>query len=303
MDHTHEHGHGHGHAHEHGHSHDHAHGHSHDHGHNHGAGEYYLEQLLTIGICGAFGLVAVLMWAWGRLDFMLAPEFHPWVLAGGIALVAFTAVRGVSLWVAVGAKKHEHAPEHGAECGHTHGPDCGHDHGPDHAHDGHSHGNIFWRIVVLAFPILLFVWGLPNAGFSKEWVERRLGKVETLTETAEIAAKGGDTLQFDFAELNAAAYDPDKRAGYEGRQVRVKGQLQKISDREFRFYKLKMTCCAADMIPLKARIKTKFATQFKDEEWVWAEGTLQFVETADKRQFMPVIRVEKPEGMSKAQAE
>lgn len=110
-------------------------------------------------------------------------------------------------------------------------------------------------------------------------------------------------MQFDFAELNAAAFDPDKRAGYEGRQVRVKGQLQKIDDREFRFYKLKMTCCAADMIPLKARIRTKFVTQFNDGDWVWAEGTLQFVETADKKQFVPVIRVEKPTGLEKATPE
>lgn len=312
MDHTHEHDHGHGHSHthdhDHGHSHDHGHGHhhhDHSHGHSHGAGEYYLEQLLTVGICGAFGVVAVLMKVWGRLDFMLAPEFHNWVLAGGIALLGFSVVRGVALWVQVG-KKHEHAHdhghEHGAECGHDHGA-CGHDHGPEHSHDGHSHGNIFWRVVVLAFPVLLFIWGLPNAGFSKEWTDRRLGKVENLADTAEVAAKGGDTLQFDFAELNAAAFDPEKRAGYEGRQVRVKGQLQKIGDREFRFYKLKMTCCAADMIPLKARIKTKFVTQFSDAEWVWAEGTLQFVETADKRQFVPVIRVDKPEGLSKATPE
>src|SRR5437763_6199826 len=164
----------------------------------------------------------------------------------------------------------DHTHEHGHDHGHG---DCGHDHGPDHAHDGHSHGNIFWRVVVLAFPVLLFIWGLPNAGFSKEWTDRRLGKVENLADTAEVAAKGGDTRQFDFAELNAAAFDPDKRAGYEGHQVRVKGQLQKIGDREYRFYKLKMTCCAADMIPLKARIKTKFATQFESGEWVWAEGT------------------------------
>src|SRR4029077_11764397 len=126
-----------------------------------------------------------------------------------------------------------------------------------------------------------------------EWQARRVGAADVLKETAEVQAKEGDVLKFDFSELNAAAFDADKRAGYEGRQVRVKGQLQKISDREFRFYKLKMTCCAADMIPLKARIKTKFATQFGDGEWVWAEGTLQFVETADKKQFVPVIRVEK----------
>ena len=55
-----------------------------------------------------------------------------------------------------------------------------------------------------------------------------------------------------------------------------------------------MTCCAADMIPLKARIKSDIvipASQFKDYDWVTAEGVLQFVEIPDKKQFLPVIRI------------
>jgi hypothetical protein len=246
---------------------------------------------------------------------MLAPVFHTWVLLGGIALLVFTVLRGVSLWVAVGAKTAAHDHEHGPDCNHDHehehGPGCDHDHNHEHAHahaghgHDHSHGGIFWRMVVLAFPILLFCWGLPNSGFSAEWVNRRLGKTESLAHTADVAARGGDVLQFDFTELNASAFDPDKRAAFEGRTVRVKGQLQRVegSDREYRFYKLKMTCCAADMIPLKARIRTKFVTTYRDSEWVMAEGVLQFVETTDKKQFIPVIRVENQEGLTKATPE
>ena len=40
---------------------DHGHDHAHDAGHTHAAtGEYYLEQLLTLLVCGAFGVVAIL---------------------------------------------------------------------------------------------------------------------------------------------------------------------------------------------------------------------------------------------------
>ena len=316
------------HEHTHGHGHDHPHTHAHDHGHGHGMGEYYLEQLLTIFVCGAFGVIGVLLWYLGRLDHMLAPEFHTWVLLGGIALLVFVVLRGVALWAAVGAKpgihereherEHTHAHEHGPGCdhdhGHVHGPGCDHDHDHTHhhhehahAHAGHghdhSHGGIFWRMVVLAFPILLFCWGLPNSGFSAEWVKRRLGEPAVLADGPDVAAKGGDVLQFDFAELNASAFDADKRAAYEGRTVRVKGQLQKVGERDYQFYRLKMTCCAADMIPLKARIRPKFVTTFRDGDWVTAEGVLQFLETSDKKQYIPVIRVEKPEGLTKATPE
>ena len=98
----------------------------------------------------------------------------------------------------------------------------------------------------------------------------------------------------DFNELNVSAYDPDKRAQYEGRRVRVKGQVRAVSEKEYTLFKLKMTCCAADMIPLKARIKSDTvipASQFKDQEWVTAEGILQYVEMAGTKQFLPVIRV------------
>src|SRR5688500_14495089 len=99
-DHEHAHGHSHSHSHEgaHTHEHDHGHGHAHAHHHHHGAGEYYLEQLLSIGICGSFAVVAVLMYRSDKLRLILVPQFHPWVFWGGVALFALTLVRVVALW-------------------------------------------------------------------------------------------------------------------------------------------------------------------------------------------------------------
>lgn len=280
------------------------------HGHDHGAGDYYLEQLLTLFMCGAFGLVAVLMSRSGMLKIILAPEFHAWVLAGGIVLLVFTSIRAVALWAATGKTAHAHNHDHGHPPHHEHGPDCDHDHSHDpapHAHghshdDGHSHGNIFWRLVVLAFPLMLFFLGLPNEGFSKEWIDWKLGK-DQVVDAADVAAKGGDVITFEFHDLNAQSSDPDKRAAYEGRTVRVKGQLKKITDRDFTLFKLKMNCCAADVVPLKAQIKTSFATTFNDLDWVTAEGVLQFVEDKSKKQFIPVIRVKDGKGLQRAEAE
>jgi hypothetical protein len=312
MDHVHDH-----------HGHDHGHGHGHDH-HGHSAGEYYLEQLLTIFVSGGFGIVAILMYQQNRLDKLLAPEFHLWTLLGGIALLAIALVRAAGLWVESGklghANTHDHNHEHGHDhARHEHGPECQHDHGPGHDHSHHSHGHthgddhghdhasgvIFLKILGLCVPIVLFFLGLPNAGFSQEWIERRLGTAVDLGDVKDVEAKVGGVQTLDFAEMNLAAHDESKRAAYQGQTVRVKGQLQKVKDREYRLFKLKINCCAADTIPLEARILTNFVTQFNNYDWVTVEGVMQFVGVEDRgrTRYIPVIRVTKVDGIQKAQPE
>jgi len=270
---------------------------AHDHGQ--AEGDYYIEQLLTILLCGAIGTVAILMYQFDRLNVMLAPQFHAWVLGGGIVLLIMAFIRGIVLWNTV-------KPE---EAGHVHGPDCNHDH--DHGDHGHMPGAVYLKIIPLALPVLLFVMGLPNAaGFSQEWINRRLGEAANIGELKAVEVKNGDVITLDFAELNMAAYDAAKRANYEGRRVRVKGQLKSISEKEYTLFKLKMTCCAADMIPLKARIKSDVViprATFKDNDWVSVEGVLQFAEVVDTKAnstFIPVFRIgERLDGLQPAAAE
>ncbi len=294
-----------------GHDHDHkAPGHVHgpDCGHDHapaakaaGMGEYYLEQLLTIFACGAFGVVALLMYynkdANGKsmLNWILAPEFWPWVLGAGFVLLGLSVIRGIVVWRQAGASAHVH----GDDCGHDHG-DCGHDHGPD---ESHSHGNAYWRVLVLAFPILLFLMGLPNSSLSKEWLNERLNESK-LGKIDDVAAKSGDVL-FDFAELNSLASDPGKRKEYEGRTTQVKGQMKKISDKEFTLFYLKMTCCISDAVPLQSRIISDFViSSIQDNEWVKVIGKLQFARLPGKKElYIPVIRVAKPEDIEKVSAD
>lgn len=292
--------HDHAHPHDHGHDHSHAHDHGHSHDHAHGAGDYFLEHLLMIFVCGAFGTVAVLMVMFGRLNVMLVPEFHTPVLVGGAALLLFTVIRGVGLWAEAGAHEHSHD-----EPGHVHGPDCDHTHDHSHADHGHDHGSVFWRVVVLLFPLLLFVMGLPNEGFSKEWIDRRLGKDENIGTLGDVKVKDGAAVVFDFNELSLSAHDPARRAAFEGRPAKIKGQFRKIGDREFTLFRMKMTCCAADTIPLKARIVTTFVPYaFKDHDWVEVSGVVQFVEIPGSAgQFLPVLRVSDEKGIQKSTPE
>jgi hypothetical protein len=97
--------------------------HAHDH-HHHDSTNYYIEQLFTIAACGALGAVAVLLWYNGRLNLILHPKFHSWVLGGGISLLILSGIRAIALWYEV-----DKADVHAHGC-------CGHDH--DHVHD-HDH--------------------------------------------------------------------------------------------------------------------------------------------------------------------
>ena len=90
----------------------------------------------------------------------------------------------------------DHAHVHGPDCdhdhhkpGHVHGPDCEHTHGDAHAaHDhspddhGHSHDLtwVFARMLVLLFPVALFVLGVPNKGFSPDYLARMLSSEESM---------------------------------------------------------------------------------------------------------------------------
>ena len=278
----------------------------------HGAGEYYLEQLLTVLVCAAIGTIAVVMYVSQvdsptglkpKLGLLLTPGFHPWVLAGGVVLLVLTAIRMASLWVQSGTAG-------GVEPGHVHGPDC--DHGHDHAHGGDAHaghdhgaGGLYLKVIPFAFPVLLCVMGWPNATLSNDAIDSRLGKIDAIGAVAGVESADKTVIGFDFNELNAAAYDPGKRAEFAGRRIRVKGQLKRVSEKDYQLFKLKMTCCVADTIPLKARIRSDVVipqSQFNDYDWVTVEGVLQFVELPEKRQFLPVIGIGNG-GLAKAAAE
>jgi hypothetical protein len=139
---------------------------AHNHDHSHDGSTYYVEQLCTIGICGAIGIVTILLYtdSRGLLGLMLKGKslsateamsllstqgvrgllqawgLHWMVLAGGIALLGLVAIRAVAVWFSVGkpAPAHNHNHDHAHAHDHEHGPGCDHDHAHDHDH-GHVH--------------------------------------------------------------------------------------------------------------------------------------------------------------------
>lgn len=291
-----------------------AHGHHH---HGESLRDYFTEQLATIGVVGVLGFAAVQLYLADRLRFVLAEPFRLPVLLGGIAVLVVVAVRAVSVWREAGEMNathshaaHHHHHEHGPDCNHDHdhkhGPDCdhSHDHGHDHSHAAHDHSHddhghshdpawLAVRMLILAFPIALFFLGLPNSGFSNDYIAQMLGPESALGTSSLQSVAGKDGTVMSFNDLNDAAFDQAKRESMQGQSAVLEGKLRKLGDKEFTLFRLKMTCCAADTIPLKVRIFVENGTLsgLKDFEGVSVKGQIQFVQVPGKQQYIPVIKV------------
>jgi hypothetical protein len=273
-------------------------------GHTHSAedhGSYYIEQLCTIGFCGALGVVQILYYHYDAL-FWLSNKFHIWVLLSGIVLTALAVVRGVVLWVMAGRLRAEHVHDHECCHDHDHAHAHSHDHDHEHAHShhhehehsdehgivatahvhtdardhsheehdhvqapgdcGHDHGWAPWRYVVLLLPIVLFLIGMP-------WPAQAV---------PDDPVEAG-VMPLDFNDLKKAATTDDQRKFWEGKLVRVKGQFaQGQTDKTFGLFRLKMTCCAADAYPLNVKIVSPEPVPFErlEKQWVNVTGTVKF---------------------------
>jgi hypothetical protein len=228
---------------------------SHKHPHDHSA--YYMEQLCTIGVCGLLGVVAVLLYYQGSLKFMLAHFLHSYVWWSGLALLILAVIRAGFLWTSLG--RH-------------------------HCQD-HEHGWRPWRYIVLFLPIMLFVLGLPNQGFSSAKA------VEVEESERLVADQGGDLIHLDFRELERWAFDEEKREWSEGRIGELKGQFAPgKSSQAFGLVRYKMLSCPCDAIRLNvAVISPEGVPNLKSGSWVQVTGQIQYRKRKDRDEFLPVL--------------
>lgn len=110
---------------------------------------------------------------------------------------------------------------------------------------------------------------------------------------ALITAEG---TEFRFNDLNDAAFDEDKRKSYEGQTAILEGRFKRIADKDFTLFRMKMTCCAADTVPLKVRIVVPQALNgINNFDWVRVKGQIQFIKMpggkAGAETYIPVIMV------------
>jgi uncharacterized membrane protein YcgQ (UPF0703/DUF1980 family) len=96
-------------------------------------------------------------------------------------------------------------------------------------------------------------------------------------------------IAMSFNELNDAAFDADKRAAYTGQTAILQGRFNKLTDKEFTLYRLKMTCCGADAVPLKVRIIAPQVPAASPGEWVKVRGVIRFIKAAGQDRYTPVL--------------
>lgn len=95
-----------------------------------------------------------------------------------------------------------------------------------------------------------------------------------------------------FGELNDAALDAGKRQYMEGETAILEGRFKRLADKEFSLFRMKMTCCASDTVPLKVRIIVPLAVnQYDDFQWVKVKGQIQFWQVPGQDRYIPVLMV------------
>jgi len=116
-----------------------------------------------------------------------------------------------------------------------------------------------------------------------------LSSEETVGATGPVASKEG--LVLGFRELTNAAHDQTTRAALEGQTGRLTGMFQpKSSDKHFTLYRVKMSCCAADAIPVGVQIDcAQNVMRFQQGNWVEVEGQIQFHKMPGLEKWLPVL--------------
>jgi uncharacterized membrane protein YcgQ (UPF0703/DUF1980 family) len=100
----------------------------------------------------------------------------------------------------------------------------------------------------------------------------------------------GEGTEMRFNDLTEAALDADKRRGYEGQTAIMEGRFRRLGDKEFTLFRMRMTCCGADAVPLKVRIIAPQAmSKFNDFDWVRVKGVIQFIKAPGQERYTPVI--------------
>ena len=290
-----------------------------EHHHHDNATEYYIEQLIGIGISLSIAYVCIMLWwpfpiyggdgqiiSYGRkLSIILHPKFHFWVLTGSIILLGFVSVRIIALWLESGKLKSDNKHVHGPDCDHghehehdhkhVHGPDCNHEHKvessghEDCGHD-HSHGSAPVRFIVLLLPIVLFFLNVPNEVFSNvKGVD-----LSQFGEVGSVAEKGID-FNVGFLQLEMASMTQESRNHYEGKTVRLIGKYVGEEEKRFSLIRFKINCCAADAVPLNAVMMVdpnspeKLAWKKYANKWVQVTGRVHFLKRKDNEQYMTAL--------------
>ncbi len=192
---------------------------------------------------------------------------------------------------------HDHDHDHHDHSDHEHSH--AHDHGHGHDH-GHDHSFAPWRYAVMIVPLLLsamllyYHFDKINLVYSTDRLVKMGEGGDVEFEAGQLQSKkgSGEVQPVGFKELTAAAQTQDQRDYWSGKMAEVKGLFNPKGNREFSVFRLRMTCCASDAVPVKVRIFTPTdVSQFGLEagKGVVVTGQVEFRKAKGTNDYFPVL--------------
>src|SRR5687767_10070115 len=116
----------------------------------------HMVRAVALGLNGLFAYVMLELVFRGRLKYYLNTDIFGWVvLVAGVLLAAMVLLRA-GTWLTA---KLAVIPDVAHDCCHH---DHSHDTGANHAHEQHAHSHdvSIWRLIVVAFPLMMLMAGL-----------------------------------------------------------------------------------------------------------------------------------------------
>jgi len=290
----------------------------------------YYKTLLQGSILMFWGLMSIGFILSSRVSSYLHPGFVPWLAVSGIVLVILALV--VLTSPSQGNSDccgHDHAHDHEHDAhthdahtheGHTHE---GHTH-EGHTHEGHTHDERThdhdpsspWHLSLVAAVLVLPVAGavlVSPSEFDASLVINRgvVGNFQDLPGYRPDRLPGEEAEEFDAGDylrrdeqgrilatpldLLYAAYEPDMRRDFDGKDVVLTGQYfpaRKNNPDGDRFTLLRMfiMCCAADARPVGVPVVGLPEEPLGDMEWVNVSGKVAF--TVENGETVPIVKAE-----------
>ncbi len=167
-------------------------------------------------------------------------------------------------------------------------------------------GRSRWRYALWLVPLVLFLWSVLGHGFSQDYLRSQMkGQPLADNRVRLVPVRGQQPLALQFPELIRAVSSEEQRAELEGFIGRLKGQYMPGEDhREGTLVRFQLVCCAADVIPLRVQLVSPVPLpQIEPEQWVEAEGQIQFRRLRGRDEFVPVLQLRSADDLTPAEPE
>jgi len=236
-----------------------------------------LVRAIALGVNALFAYVLLELVFRDRLKFYLNTDVFGWVVTIAGVLLGVMVLLRAGTWIAAKAGV---ADDVAHDC-------CSHDHSHDEQH-AHSHEVSLWRLIVVAFPLMMLMAGLVPEKLSAGAVLNKMSEQQKLAAGMQIASlpagrkvDNAEIVRASMAELANAARDPSARTYWESVDkpvvASVKGQLLRANmPGRYQLHQLKITCCTNDATPVTVLVVGAPPEGMPSNEWLEVIGPVSF---------------------------